>query len=112
MRALFEERRNALEELKVWQGTRKFEEWLLELAEGVLGGEGAVEMPRVSCWLQMRVELVDHVCAQETHNYLATLENIALAGAKDESRTARCLDRANRLHKSTGFVRDDWTEWY
>ena len=50
MRQRFEKRRNKLEKLKLWKGTRKFEEWLLELADGVLGGEdqaAAPEMPKV-----------------------------------------------------------------
>ena len=53
VRELFVSRRDALEKLKLWNGPRKYEEWLLELAQGVLaGGEQAAapEMPKVS-WL-------------------------------------------------------------
>ena len=53
VRKLFEERRNALEQLNAWQGPRKFEEWLLRLAEGVLvGGDKAAapEMPEVCAY--------------------------------------------------------------
>ena len=43
--------RDAREKLNSWTGPRKFEEWLLALAERELGGEGAAQLPQVSCWL-------------------------------------------------------------
>ena len=51
VRTSFEERRNALEQVKAWQGPRKFEEWLLHLAEEVLqrGDKAAAPKPPEVC---------------------------------------------------------------
>ena len=49
VRARFLKHRANLEESGQWVGPRKFEEWLLQLAECVLGGSCKPELPEVSC---------------------------------------------------------------
>ena len=84
--------REMLDERKQWQGSRCFDQWLLEQGESSLDGmqeEEEAEMPQVCCHCAVFANLSG---LQKWQWYLCSIEMLAVAQAKDKpAMTARLV---------------------